>query len=74
MQKRVLSQSEIAESFRFGNGALAAAEHFVTIENADSDLLDALSGAISFDEAVRRAKHRALSRPGTPISTRVQPR
>lgn len=61
MEKRVLSQSEIAESFRFGNGALAAAEHFVTSKEADSDLLDALSGAITFDEAVRRARDRALT-------------
>jgi hypothetical protein len=71
VKHRVLTETEIEESIRFANGALAAAGHFVTSEEAQADLRAALEGKITFDEAVERAAARAL-RAEIPFDEAIQ--
>lgn len=58
-RKTVLSEHDVEKSIKFANGALAAAGHKVKNEDSDRDLVSALRGEISFDEAVERAARRA---------------
>lgn len=50
-----LSKEEIDESIRFADSALAAAGHTVNSPESDADIRAALTGEITYDEAVRRA-------------------
>ncbi len=56
---RRLTGAQIDQSIRFADSAMAAAGHFVKSPAADRDLREALSGEISFDDAVSRAIARA---------------
>ena len=50
-----LSKEEIDESIRFADSVLAAAGHTVNSRESDADIRAALTGEITYDEAVRRA-------------------
>lgn len=50
-----LSKKGIDESIRFADSALAAAGHTVNSPESDADIRAAVTGGITYDEAVRRA-------------------
>lgn len=54
-----LTPEQVEESIRFGRGVLASAGHFVRADEVERDARLALTGEISFDEAVQRAIDRA---------------
>lgn len=59
VSKKTLTEAQIAESIRFADGGMAAAGHFVNSPESDNDIREALTGRISFDNAVERAAKRA---------------
>jgi len=58
---RKLTEAQVEESLRFGQGALAAAGHSVSSSQTVSDIRSTLRGRMSRDEYMTRLYDRVMS-------------